>query len=69
MEADGRRSLIVRAVEGSTEYRIGVGDRLKQNAFVRRCLEESKSGCDVPVQIENASTGSTGTLQSTPGLS
>jgi len=33
VETEGRRPLIVRAIEGSTEYRIGVGDRLKQNAF------------------------------------
>lgn len=38
---DARRPLIVRAIEGSTEYRIGVGDRLKENAFeaLRLCIE------------------------------
>lgn len=41
VETDGQRPLIVRAIEGSTEYRIGVGDRLKQNAFeaLRLCIE------------------------------
>ena len=38
---NARRPLIVRAIEGSTEYRIGVGDRLKDNAFeaLRLCIE------------------------------
>ncbi len=41
LEVAERRSLIVRAIEGSTEYRIGVGDRLKENAFeaLRLCIE------------------------------
>ncbi|MGI8838862.1 MAG: hypothetical protein ACR2H4_19820 [Pyrinomonadaceae bacterium] len=41
LEVDERRSLIIRAIEGSTEYRIGVGDRLKENAFeaLRLCIE------------------------------
>ncbi|MGH9971496.1 MAG: Eco57I restriction-modification methylase domain-containing protein, partial [Pyrinomonadaceae bacterium] len=40
-EVAERRSLIVRAIDGSTEYRIGVGDRLKDNAFeaLRLCIE------------------------------
>lgn len=41
LSTDERRPLIARAIEGSTEYRIGVGDRLKQNAFeaLRLCIE------------------------------
>lgn len=40
-EVDGRRPLVVRAMEGSSEYRIGVGQGLKEQAFdaLRLCVE------------------------------
>lgn len=41
VEIDGRRPLVKRAVEGSSEYRIGVGEGLKDQAFeaLRLCIE------------------------------
>jgi hypothetical protein len=38
---DGRPPLIVRAIEGSSEYRLGVGESLKQRAFkaLELCIE------------------------------
>jgi hypothetical protein len=40
-ERYGRRPLIVRALEGSSEYRLGVGESLKQRAFkaLELCIE------------------------------
>ena len=40
-QRDGRKPLIVRAVEGSSEYRLGVGESLKQRAFkaLELCIE------------------------------
>lgn len=40
-EIDGRQPLINRAVEGSSEYRLGVGEGLKEQAFeaLRLCVE------------------------------
>ncbi len=40
-ERDGRKPLIVRAIEGSSEYRLGVGETLKQRAFkaLELCIE------------------------------
>ena len=40
-ERDGRKPLIVRAIEGSSEYRLGVGESLKQRAFkaLELCIE------------------------------
>lgn len=41
VERDGRKPLIVRAIEGSSEYRLGVGESLKQRAFkaLELCIE------------------------------
>lgn len=40
-EVDGRKTLLQRAVEGSSEYRLGVGEGLKDRAFeaLRLCIE------------------------------
>jgi hypothetical protein len=40
-EVDGRTPLIQRAIEGSSEYRLGVGESLKQRAFkaLELCIE------------------------------
>jgi len=40
-ERDGRRPLLLRAIEGSSEYRLGVGESLKQRAFkaLELCIE------------------------------
>lgn len=40
-ERDGRKPLIVRAVEGSSEYRLGVGESLKQRTYraLELCIE------------------------------
>lgn len=40
-ELDGRKTLLQRAVEGSSEYRLGVGEGLKDRAFeaLRLCIE------------------------------
>lgn len=40
-ENDGRKRLISRAVEGSSEYSIGVGEELKDRVFeaLRLCIE------------------------------
>ena len=40
-ESDGRKSLVQRAVEGSSEYRVGVSEGLKEKAFeaLRICIE------------------------------
>jgi type I restriction-modification system DNA methylase subunit len=41
LEVDGRKTLLQRAVEGSSEYRLGVGEGLKDRAFeaLRLCIE------------------------------
>lgn len=40
-QRDGRKALLVRAVEGSSEYAIGVGEELKERVFeaLRLCVE------------------------------
>jgi hypothetical protein len=40
-ETDGRKTLLLRAIEGSSEYRLGVGEGLKERAFeaLRLCVE------------------------------
>lgn len=40
-ERDGRKTLLLRAIEGSSEYRLGVGEGLKERAFeaLRLCVE------------------------------
>ncbi len=41
VEAPGRESLVVRAISGSSEYRLGIGDDLRKRAFdaVQLCIQ------------------------------